>query len=391
MEQITYSDLASAKAARAKVDAGTSFADLAKQKGLSAADIQIGTLTQSDLGDRGGAVFAVPIGGVTQPLKAPVGYALIHVVTVTPGTNKSLADVKADILKQLTAQLAASKIADIANRYIDENSRGESISKAAAKVGMHVGHIAAIDAHGNTPDGSKAPIPQDQELLAQMFKAEVGEEGDPFQAKSGTTFVVKVDGVRPPRLKALETVRTEATSAWQKEQLATRLAAKPKQLADEATAQKSLSAVAASVGATVQKSAALRRPTVGAKTSGPLPRALLTKIFGAAPGTAVYAPNADGSSLYCRSRDGRAASATGPAAGRHVTTVCGTDRTAGRSGYRHRRRGSCARHSWRHGRSSDCGPIDWWRGFIVACPSSRTLRASHSSTIPANLNPFLQD
>jgi peptidyl-prolyl cis-trans isomerase D len=296
LEQITYPDLASAKTARAKIDAGTSFAELAKQKSLSAADIQIGTLAKNDLGDRAAAVFALARDGVTQPLKAPVGYALIHVVSITPGTNKTLDEVKGEILKQLTVQLAASKIADIANQYIDDNSRGESISKAAARVGMHVGHIAAIDAHGNTPNGSKAAVPQDPELLAQMFKAEVGEEGDPFQAKSGTTFVVKVDGVRPPHLKPLEAVRADAVAAWQKEQLAARLESKAKQLADEASTKKSLSAAAASIGTTIQKSAALRRPTAAMKTEGALPRALLMKIFSAAPGQAVYAPTADGSS-----------------------------------------------------------------------------------------------
>lgn len=296
LEQITYPDLASAQAARAKLQSGTSFADLAKQRGLSASDISIGSLTKSDLGDRGAAVFALPKDGVTQPLKAPVGYALVHVVSITPGTNKTLADVKDELSKQIATQLATSKISDVANQYIDESSRGESLAKAAAKVGMHVTHIAAIDSHGNTPEGVKAQIPSDPELLAQMFKAEVGEEGDPFQAKSGTTYVVKVDGVRPPKLKPLASIRPEVTAAWQKEQMASRLEAKAKELADKATAQKSLASVASSVGATVEKSPALRRPTPRAPQKGPLPEALLTKIFGAPPGQAVYGPSADGGS-----------------------------------------------------------------------------------------------
>lgn len=298
LEQITFPDLASAKAARAKLTSGTSFADLAKQRGFSPADIQIGSLTKSDLGERGDAVFALPKDGVTQPLKAPVGYALIHVVSITPGLNKSLDAVKDEIRKQLAAQLAGSKISDIANQYIDESSRGQSLTQAATKTGMHVMHIAAIDSRGNTPDGAKAQIPNDPELLAQMFKAEVGEEGDPFQAKSGTTFVVKVDGVRPPKLKPLDAVRAEATAAWQKEQMEKRLSSKAQDLAAKAAAQKGLSTAAASIGATVQKSPALRRPNPNRPEKGPLPPALMAKIFSAAPGAAVYAPNADGSAYF---------------------------------------------------------------------------------------------
>jgi peptidyl-prolyl cis-trans isomerase D len=296
LEQITFPDLASAKAARARIDSGTSFADLAKQRGLGPSDIQIGALTKADLGDRGAAVFALQQGAVTQPLKAPVGYALIHVVSITPGTSKSFADVKDDLRKQIAAELAGSKISDIANQYIDENSRGQNITQAATRSGMHVGHVAAIDARGNTPEDTKAQIPPDLELLAQMFKAEVGEEGDPFQAKSGTTYVVKVDGVRPPKLKPLSAVRAEVTATWQKEQIAKRLEATAKQIATKATAQKSLATAAASVGASVQTSGPLRRPANAEPEKGPFPRALLTKIFSVPAGQAVYGPTRDGSS-----------------------------------------------------------------------------------------------
>ncbi|HTK80256.1 MAG TPA: SurA N-terminal domain-containing protein [Rhizomicrobium sp.] len=297
LEQITFPDLASAKAAKAKVASGTSFEEIAKQRGLKPDDIQIGTLSKEDLAERGAAVFAVPQGGVTDPLKAPVGYALIHVVSITPGSNKSFADVKEDLRRQISQQLAQSKIGDISNAYIDESSRGESLEQAAKKVGMHAGRVAAIDAKGNTPDGAKAQIPSDPELLPQMFKAEPGEEGDPFQAKSGVTYVVKVEGVRPPKLKPLDQVRAEVTAAWQKEQMSKRLASLAKELATKASAQKSLTAVAAQVGSNVQQTGALRLPLVGRPDAGgPLPRALREQIFNVPAGEAVAGPSTDGKS-----------------------------------------------------------------------------------------------
>lgn len=295
LEQITFPDLKSAKAARAKIDAGTSFADLAKERGLGAADIQLGSLSKEDLGERGAAVFSLPKDGVSQPLKAPIGYALVHVVNVTPGTSRSFADVREELRNQLAGQLEGSMIADIGNKYIDENSRGEPLPKAAAAVGMHVSHIAAVDAHGNAPDGSKAQLPSDPELMQQIFKAEVGEEGDPFLAKSGTSFVIKVDGVRPPKLKPLDAVRTQAMADWKNEQLGHRLQLKAMQLATQATAQKALASAAASVSAHVLTSNPLRRPGPNTPTSGPFPRPLLTKIFSVPAGQAVSGPAADGS------------------------------------------------------------------------------------------------
>jgi peptidyl-prolyl cis-trans isomerase D len=124
----------------------------------------------------------------------------------------------------------------------------------------------------------------------------VGEEGDPFVAKSGTSYVVKVDGVRPPKLKPLDAVRAEAAAARQKEQLASRLAAKAKALAAQASARKNLTAASASVGAQVQTSGVLHRPGPNTPASGPFSKALLGKIFSVPAGQAVYGPSADGGS-----------------------------------------------------------------------------------------------
>lgn len=300
LEQITYPDLRAAKAARAQVDSGRSFSDLAKQRGMSASDLQIGARSKDELGDRGAAVFALTQGGVSQPLKAPIGYALIHVVSITPGKSRSFDDVKDELHKEIAAQLAGAKIADIGNRYIDENSRGEPLAMAAARAGMRVGNVSAIDAKGYTPSGSKAQIPSDTELLAQIFKAEVGEDGDPFQSKSGTTYVLKVDGVRPPKLKSLSEVRTEATAAWQKEWIARQLEAKAKALAQQASARKNLKAIAASIGTAVQTNGPLRRPSPNQPASGVFSRALLEKIFSIPAGSAVYGTTSNGAFAVVR-------------------------------------------------------------------------------------------
>lgn len=297
VEQLVFPNEAAAKAAKAKVDAGTSFEDLIKQQGKTETDASLGTVVQADLAERGPAVFALQEGGVTQPIKAPVGYALLHVVNITPGSSKSLNDVKDELRKEIAAQLAAAQLADLGNRYIDESSRGQSLAKSAAKVGMHVGHMAAIDATGHTPDGAKAQMPDDPELLQQMFKADVGDEGDPFIAKSGTTFVVKVEGIRPPELKPLNTVRAEATQGWQKQEIARRLDAKAKELAAKATSEKSLASIAAQTGTSVAKTGALHRPIVNQPIEGPLPARVLVKVFSVPEGDAVYGPTADGSSF----------------------------------------------------------------------------------------------
>ena len=78
---------------------------------------------------------------------------------------------------------------------MDATSGGASLTAAAQKVGMHTGRVAAVDTGGLAPDGSKAACPDDGNFRAQVFKAEVGEDGDPFPGKSGYEFVVSVNAV----------------------------------------------------------------------------------------------------------------------------------------------------------------------------------------------------
>ena len=63
VEQIAFRDEAGAKAARAKIDSGTSFADVAKAQGTMVDSL--GTVVQADLADRGAAVFALSENGVS--------------------------------------------------------------------------------------------------------------------------------------------------------------------------------------------------------------------------------------------------------------------------------------------------------------------------------------
>jgi len=288
VEQLNFHDQAAAAAARAKIDTGTSFADLAKSQG--GAPIDLGSVAKSDLGDRGAAVFALPGGGVSQPVKNLSGYALFHVTKIEPGTNKTLADVKDDIRQDIAAKLAASKLEDVAAAYTDASSGGASLTEAAKKVGMRVVHVPAVDANGLAPDGSKAAIPSDPDFLAQVFHADIGQEGDPFGTKDGHQYVLKVEGVTPSKLKPLDAVRAQAAALWLAEAREKALAQKAQSLAAQASGAHGLAAIAKELNAVPQTSGALDRGAA----SGDLPAPLVSQIFAAAPGEAVAGPSGKG-------------------------------------------------------------------------------------------------
>jgi peptidyl-prolyl cis-trans isomerase D len=289
VEQINFKDEAGAKAARTKIDAGATLADIAKAQGSQ--PIALGEVSQSQLGDRGPAVFALPLNGVTQPVKNLAGYAMFHVTKITPGVNKTLADVKEDIRKDLKLQLAQEKMSDYNRAYTDASSSGLDLAAAARKAGMRVVHVPAVDANGMAPDGSKANIPDDPVFHSLIFKAEVGEEGDPVSGKDAQIFVLKVDSDTPSRPKPLAEVRAQAAAMWVADQQQKALEARAKALADQVNARKhSLADAAATLNAKPQMSGMLNRD----KGTADLPMELIGKIFAVPGGTAVYGPSATG-------------------------------------------------------------------------------------------------
>src|SRR5262249_20807948 len=151
----------------------------------------------------------------------------------------------------LIAQTAGAKIADIMNACQDELSHGAEIQEAAQKSGMRYAHVPAIDRNGLDPEGKPTVAPNNDEFRSEVFKKEIGEYGDPEQAKNGLGFVIKVNGATPPKLKPLESVRAQVLAAWTSEQQAGQLRAKAQSLAAEVGQQQDLSSVAQGLGAKV--------------------------------------------------------------------------------------------------------------------------------------------
>ena len=283
VQQIEFKTEAEAQAARAKIQSGTKFEDIAQQRGLKPDQISLGTLAQDELpdADRAKAIFALPVNEVSQPIKTGFGgFALVRVTKITPGSSKLLADVKEDIRKTLLNQLAANKLVDAVNAYTEAHSAGDDLKTAAKKAGMTFAHLGAVDSTGLKPDGSKAQVPADAEFLPALFKGEVGEDTDPFATKLGAYYVAHVNGVTPPKLKPMENVRAQALADWTNEQRSLLLAAKAKELAAQAAKDKSLDGIAKSLKVSVQHSPALARNTNDTMFSSDM----VTRLFAAAPG-----------------------------------------------------------------------------------------------------------
>ncbi len=286
LERINFPNEGDAAEARAKIDGGQTFAQVAQTRGLAPKDIAMGSVQQSELEPSlAKDAFALPEGGVSAPLKSPFGYTLVHVVSITPGKSTSLADATPQIKADLMKQMAAAKLGDIANTFSSDVGSGFDLGEAAKKAGMRTARVT-IDAQGNGPDGKPAAIPNAPEFLQAVQKSDIGEAGDPFSTKDGNLYAVKVEGVTPAKLKPLSQVRDQVLAAWTRDQQILAIQKKADELAAEASRTQDLSGIAQSAGVAVQSSPALKRST----TNDVFSTKLVEAIFNAKPGGAATGP-----------------------------------------------------------------------------------------------------
>jgi peptidyl-prolyl cis-trans isomerase D len=294
IQQIEFATQADATAARAQITGAKTFDTLAASMKIKPADLSLGVLTKADLADphRADAAFALPLNEVSQPVQSAVGgYVLMRVTAITPGVQRSLDTVKGDIRKNLALAAAASKMTDMVNAFEDSRSGGADIATAAKKAGMKSGKLASIDKNGLAPDGSKPDgVPADPEFFTTAFTQEVGDDSDPFPAKSGEYYAIKVDGVTPPKLKPLDQVRELALTAWNAQQRQSALAKRAAELTAKAIIAKDLTGIAKDMKVPVQKSQAIGRGSSDTTFSA----AMVQKIFEAPQGGIVEAPQAAG-------------------------------------------------------------------------------------------------
>jgi peptidyl-prolyl cis-trans isomerase D len=203
--------------------------------------------------DLGKAVFAAAQDAVSDPVKGALGWYVIKVTKVTPGSEKSFDEVKDELRKQALASKAADLIYDRANKVDNILGSGASLDEMPNDLGL-VGIAGTMDAQGNTEDGTPAPIPGSPELKAAIMKAAFEQQkGDPPHLTEVQTpsdhgsayFALSVEDVIPPAVKPYDQVKQQVQEDWTRdarrhaeEQQAAALLAKIKggqSLADAAT------------------------------------------------------------------------------------------------------------------------------------------------------------
>jgi peptidyl-prolyl cis-trans isomerase D len=290
VSQIVFPNAEEATAARSRIASGLSFEDLAKERGLNGADVDLGMIAKSAIIDPAiaNAAFSLPSGDVSQPVQGRFGVALVKIGKIEPGVEPSYESVASDLKKEIAAERARKSVAELRDKMEDERGGGASVIEAAQKLGLTAVTVDAVDRSGRLPSGQLvANVPRGLDVVSQAFNSDVGVDNDPIQFNGGYVWF-DVLGITPSRERNLDEVKDQVEARWRDDQIASRLRTKATEMVQKLDQGGKVADEAANAGLKVETAAAFRRDAALPN----VPAALITAAFRTAKDGVGQAPGA---------------------------------------------------------------------------------------------------
>ena len=261
IQQIVFTNEEEARVAADRIAKGASFAEIAKERGLTDKDIDLGTLPKAGVIDRAvaDAAFALKEGEVSAPIKGRFGTTLVQVLKIEPEQVRSYEEVAPELKKELATARAKAEVLGVYDKIEDARAEGKTLAEAAAKLKLASRTIEAIDRSGRDPSGAPVTgLPDAQRLLATAFSTDIGVDRDPLQIEGGYIWY-EIAGITPSRERPLDEVKDQAEARWREQEIAARLNAKATEMLDKLKAGTSLAEVAAADQLKVESLTGIKR------------------------------------------------------------------------------------------------------------------------------------
>jgi peptidyl-prolyl cis-trans isomerase D len=292
IQQMLLPDEATAKAAKAQLDAGKDFATVAKTLAKAdAASTDLGWVKHDDLPSQlADIAFGLPKGKASDPIQTSFGWHILMVTDIKPAQTQSLDAVKDQLTKEIQRDAAGDAIANTANNVDDALAGGATFASVVQKFGLKSQTVAALDAQGRGPDGKPVALPQPSDgILQTVFSTREGDTSPLSDLGDVGYYLVHIDKVTPAAVRPLADARNDVIAAWQAEQRNDALQKLAASIVADVNGGKSLKDVAATHKLTVVTTQPLLRTGDEPTT----PPAVVAALFGAKPHAAVSAQAGD--------------------------------------------------------------------------------------------------
>ncbi len=261
IQQIVFPNTEEALAARNRIASGLSFDDLAKERGLKPADVDLGMVAKSAILDPAIAdsAFSLQSGEVSQPVQGRFGVALVKVGAIQPGVEPSYESVAKELKQEIATERARAQVASLRDKMEDERGGGASVVEAAQKLGLTPVTIDAVDRSGRAPNGQPVSnIPNGLDVVSQAFNSDVGVDNDPISYRGGYVWY-DVLGITPSRERSLDEVKDQVEAKWRDDQISQRLHGKATEIVQKLEQGGKLGEEAPSLGTKLESASGFKR------------------------------------------------------------------------------------------------------------------------------------
>ena len=209
VDRLVLGSMDEANAARAKLDSAIeSFDDIVAARGLEVADIDLGELTQGDLGEAAGElVFSSEDLGVVGPVETDLGPALFRINAIFAPVTTTFAQAREELRSDLAFEEARRVIQEEYENIDDQIAAGSEIPELVEDTILQSGSvdftddadegIAAYDAFRQA-----AAATQSSDFLEII---ELSDDG---------IFVLNAKEIIPPTLLSFEDVANRVAADW---------------------------------------------------------------------------------------------------------------------------------------------------------------------------------
>ncbi len=257
---------------------------LAKQFGAAPVELDHATQAQIPSTALAAAVFSAPIGVVMGPVAGATGM-YVYKVTAQGQSGPDAATLRAQVTQSLQLQKAQIDVAADVDALQDALAGQTPLTQMPGTLGL-TGVQGLVDANGDKPDGSKAPIPGGADLAAALISSVfAAHQGDPAQlinGPDGSYYAFTIDAVQKPALMSYELARDKVLAAWSQDAMQRAAEMQAAALLHRVQTGQSLTAAAALAGLPVSSPPAFTR----AATTG-TDRQLSAAVFALKPGQAT--------------------------------------------------------------------------------------------------------
>ncbi|WP_081822171.1 SurA N-terminal domain-containing protein [Acidocella facilis] len=220
---LSVEDLADASQLLAAWKKGASWAKMqALAKSYHAVSVPLAKMQQNQIpsGALANAIFAAPAGQVMGPIAGGQGMYLFKVTDIGQ-SGPDQAQLVAQATQQLQLQQAQADVAKNVDALQDALAGQTPLDQLPGNLGL-VAVEGTLDAGGQTPDGSAAPIPGGDDLRNAIVKAafatQPGQAAKLQSGPDGSYYALTVQKLLPPAVQAFAQAKAKVLAAWQQDQ-----------------------------------------------------------------------------------------------------------------------------------------------------------------------------